>query len=92
MLTTVDGIIKSPQGTLRKPRIFRDCCGIFGIFGRILRFLVKITCFLSFSGKNDAESSISFIKNLVLDPKRAKLVQKSDGNLTELPRPAQEDP
>ena len=30
--------------------------GIFGIFGQILRFLIKIMCFLSFSGKNDAES------------------------------------
>ena len=56
---------------------FRDFYGIFLIFGQILRFVIKITCFLSFSSKNDAESFRHFIKNLVLVPKRAKLVQKS---------------
>ena len=33
---------------------------------------------MSFSSKNDAESSRNFIKNLVLDPKHAKLNQNSD--------------
>ena len=33
---------------------------------------------LSFSGKNDAESSINFVKILCLDPKCAKLNQNSD--------------
>ena len=51
---------------------------IFGIFGQILRFLVKITCFLSFSSKNHAESFINFVKNQILNPKRAKLDQKSE--------------
>mgnify|MGYP003315669372 CR=1 FL=1 len=39
--------------------------------------MVKITCFLSFSSKNHAESSRNFVKNLILNPKRAKLDQKS---------------
>ena len=69
---------------------------IFLIFCQILKFLVKITWFFCFSNKNDAESSRSFIKNLVLDPKRAKLVQKSYGKFTEslrnLQRAVQEDP
>ena len=55
----------------------RDFWGMFGILGQILRFLVKITCFLSFSSKNHAESSGNFVKNLILNPKRAKLNQKS---------------
>ena len=58
--------------------IFVNSWGIFGIFGQILRFLVKIMCFLSFSSKNDAESFRNFVKNLALDPKRAKLDQKSE--------------
>ena len=41
-------------------------------------FFVKITWFLSFSGKNDAESIRNFINKSVLDPKRAKLDPKSD--------------
>ena len=40
-------------------------------------FFVKTTWFLSFSNKNDAESSRNFIKKQVLDPKRAKFVKKS---------------
>ena len=48
----------------------------FQIFGQILRFLVKITWFLRFSGKNDAESLWNFVKNLILNPKRAKIDQK----------------
>ena len=44
----------------------------------MLRFLVKITWLLSFSGKNDAESFINFVKMSYLDPKRAKLDQNSD--------------
>ena len=39
-------------------------------FGQILKFLIKITCFFSFSSKNDAESFRNFIK-IQLDPKRA---------------------
>ena len=34
--------------------------------------------FLDFSRQNHAESSGSYLKNLVLEPKRAKLDQKSD--------------
>ena len=50
-----------------------------GIFGQILRFLIKITWFLSFSNKNDAESLCHFDKKkYFLDPKRAKLDQKSE--------------
>ena len=75
---------------------FSDFRGIFRIFGQILGFWVKITCFLSFSNRNDAESSINFIKIQFLDPKRAKLVQKSyrkfRESLRNLPRPVQEDP
>ena len=44
---------------------------------KILKLFVKITCFLSFSKQNHAESSRNFVKNLVLDPKRAKFDQKS---------------
>ena len=40
--------------------------------------MVKITWFLSFSGKNDAESLCHFVKIPFLDPKRAKLDQNSD--------------
>ena len=57
---------------------FRDLWGIFGIWGQILRFFVKITWFLSFSGKNDAESLCHFVKIPFLDLKRAKLDKKSD--------------
>ena len=39
---------------------------------------MKITWFLSFSSKNHAESFRNFVKNLVLDPKRAKSDQNSD--------------
>ena len=46
-------------------------------FGQILKFLIKITWFLSFSGKNDAESLWNFVKNLFLNPKHAKIHQKS---------------
>ena len=70
--------------------------GIFQIWGQILRFLVKITWFFSFSNKNDAESSRNFIKKWVLDPRRTKLVQMSlrkvDGKLTPSPRLVQEGP
>ena len=38
---------------------------------------------MSFSSKNDAESFRNFIKIPFLDPKRAKLVQKSYGKFTE---------
>ena len=71
-----------PQGSLGIPRnlgffcIFWDFWGIFWIFGQILRFLVKIMWFLSFSSKNDAESLWNFVKIPFLDPKRAKLDQK----------------
>ena len=68
----------SPQGpweTLEILGIFRDVLGILGILNQILKFLIKITCFFSFSSKNDGESSINFIKIPFLDPKRAKLVQ-----------------
>ena len=57
--------------------------GLSEIFGQILRFLIKITWFLSFSNKNDSESFRNFIKNLVSDPKRATLVQKSYGKFME---------
>ena len=50
-------------------------------------FVIKITWCLSFSGKNDAESSRNFVKNLVLDPKRAKLDQKSEhGHVHHVPK------
>ena len=39
--------------------------------------LDKITCLLSFSSKNHAESSRNFVKYLILNPKRTKLNQKS---------------
>ena len=58
--------------------IFKDFLGIFGIFGQILRFLIKITWFLSFSSKNDAESLCHFVKIPFLDQKRAKLDQNFD--------------
>ena len=38
---------------------------------------------MSFSSKNDAESSRNSIKNKVLDPKRAKFIQKSYGKFME---------
>ena len=63
------------------PYILTYFPGFFGylwIFNQILRFLMKITWFLSFSNKNDAESSINFVKIPFLDPKRAKLDQNSD--------------
>ena len=84
-----------PQGSLgipRNPRILQYFSRFFWIFCKILRFLIKIMWILSFSGKNDAESLRNLIKNSVLDPKRAKLIQKSYGKFTELPRPVQEDP
>ena len=52
------------------------CC-IFGKICQILRFLIKITWFFSFSSKNDAESLCHFVKIPFLDLKRAKLDQKS---------------
>ena len=58
--------------------MFEDVWGILEFFGQILRFLVKITWFLSFSSKNDAESLCHFVKIPFLDPKRAKLDQNSD--------------
>ena len=73
-----------PQGSLgipRKPYVylfFEICLGIFGNLGQLLRFLIKITWFLSFSNKNDAESLCHFVKNLILDPKRVKFDQNSD--------------
>ena len=84
----------SPQGSLGNLRIssiFLIFYVFFWFFGKILRLLVKMTWFLSFSGKNDAESFRNFIKIPFLNPKRAKLVQKSYGKFTEslrnLPRP-----
>ena len=62
---------------LRLLGYFWDFWSYFKIFGQILRFLIKITWFLSFSGKNDAESLWNFVKNLILNPKHAKLDQKS---------------
>ena len=73
-------------GVPRKLRIFgifQIFFCIFGIFCQILLFLVKIMWFLSFSSKNDAELFINFVKIQFLDPKRAKLVQKSYGKFTE---------
>ena len=67
------GLHRAPQGP-RKPKI---CWYVFCIFGKILRFLVKIICFLSFSNKNHAESFRNFVKNLILNPKHTKLDQKS---------------
>ena len=73
-----------PQGSLGNPRktyiylFFYICWGIFWIFGQILRFLIRITWFLSFSSKNDAESLCHFVKIPFLDPKRAELDQNSD--------------
>ena len=57
---------------------FFDFWVIFEIFGQIILFLIKIMCFLSFSGQNDAESLWNFVKNLILNPKRVKLDQKSE--------------
>ena len=54
------------------------CLSIFWMFGQILMFLIKITWFLSFSYKNDAESLCYFVKILFLDLKRAKFDQKSE--------------
>ena len=56
--------------------MFKDLGGILGFLNQILKFWVKITCFLSFSSKNHAESSRNFVKNLILNPKRAKLNPK----------------
>ena len=67
-------------GVLRKPRNFWY---FFGFVWYFLDFLTNIKVFgqnnviFSFSNINDAESSRNFIKNLVLDPKHAKLDQKS---------------
>ena len=72
-------------GVPRKPwifYIFLDLGGIVRIFGKILGFWIKITCFVSFSSKNDAESFGNSIKILCLDQKRAKFVQKSYGTFT----------
>ena len=55
----------------------------FGDFLSNIRFSFKITWFLSFSGKLDAESYRNLMKNSVLGPKRAKFVQKSYGKFTE---------
>ena len=43
----------------------------------IFEFWVEKTCFLSFSSKSHAESFRNFVKNLILNPKRVKLDQKS---------------
>ena len=70
--------LQSALGNPRKPWIFEYFPIFFWYFqefGQVLRFSIKITWFLSVSGKNDAESSSNFIKNSVLDPKRAKLIQ-----------------
>ena len=72
------------------------------IFEFIFGILINILWFLSFSGKNDAESLWNFVKNLILNPKHAKLDQKSwFGHVRtcqvvictcpDLPRPVQED-
>ena len=53
-------------------------CDFWCNFNSIFRFLVKITWFLSFSSKNDAESLGYFVKIPFLDLKRAKLDQKSE--------------
>ena len=45
-------------------------------FRKILRFLIRITWFLSFSSKNDAESLCHFVKNLILNLKHVKFDQK----------------
>ena len=51
---------------------------IFGVFGQVLRFLIKITWFLSFSMQSHAQSSRNFVTNFILDPKRVKFDQKSN--------------
>ena len=55
--------LKAPRnlGILRN---FPDVWGIFLMFCQILGFLVKVTWFLGFSSKNDADSSRNFIKKL----------------------------
>ena len=68
IIYTVDGIYFA---NIYLPILF----GFGGIFNQKLRFLVKITWFLSFSNKNDAESLCHFVKIPFLDPKRAKLDQ-----------------
>ena len=72
---------RTSQGSLGNLGIvgtFFDFSGIFLIFCHILRFFVKIMCFLSFSSKNHEESFINFVKILFWDPKRAKFDQKSE--------------
>ena len=55
-----------------------DLFVIFWILNKILRFLVSKPCFFSFSTQSHAEPSWNWLKNLVLDPKRAKVDQKSE--------------
>ena len=45
----------------------------FLIFDYILKFLISKPCFLSFSKQSHAESFRNFVKNLILEPKHAKI-------------------
>ena len=71
-----------PQGSLGIPRksyfnLFLGIpFGIFGIFGQILRLLIKITWFLSFSSKNDAESLCHFVKIPIFGPETCQIGPK----------------
>ena len=76
------GSLGNPRKTWILRYFLSFCWGIFGIVGQIFGFLVKTTLYVSFSGKNDAESFINFATIQFLDPKRAKLVQKSYGKFT----------
>ena len=51
--------------------------GCFGDFGSNIWDFGQHNVILGFSNKNHAESSINFVKNLILHPKRAKFDQKS---------------
>ena len=76
------------RGPLKAPikaiclRIF---CSLSGIFNICLCFLPKCwsslvskSCFFNFSTQNHAESFGNYLKKSALDPKRAKLNQKSE--------------
>ena len=78
MSRAVWGLWKNPASPPLTRDFLRICWGIFGKIGQILRFLIKITWFLSFSNKNDAESLCHFVKIPFFDPKRVKLDQNSD--------------
>ena len=58
--------------------IFRFLVLFVGLLVLFWCLLVSKLCFLSFSTQDHVESSRNFVKNSVLEPKRAKLNQNSD--------------